>query len=289
MADDQHWTTAITEIKPNEVRLRGYRIDELMGRVSFAEAVYLALTGELPAPGVSRLLDAMLVSSIDHGATPPSALAARTAASTGAPLNAAVAAGVLSINRHHGGAIEDCMGVINEAFKLAEENNLDIELAAAGLVALYRREKKRMAGFGHRVHTADPRTARLFALAEEVGVAGRGVAMLRALEAALVADTGRKLPINVDGAIAALLIDLGVPSALANAFFIMARVPGLVAHVYEEQTRQRPMRAIDPTDHEYDGPAARSLPEESMNRGKTPIHANITSIRVYSRYSRFLI
>lgn len=260
MPEDLRWTTAITEIKPNEVRLRGYRIDELMGRVTFAGAIYLALLGELPAPGVSRLLDAMLVSSIDHGATPPSALAARTAASTGAPLNAAVAAGVLSINRHHGGAIEDCMGVIHEAYRLAEENDLNTDLAAAGLVALYRKEKRRMAGFGHRIHTADPRAARLFALAEEVGVAGRGVAMLRALEAALEAASGRRLPINVDGAIAALLIDLGVPPALANAFFIMARVPGLVAHVYEEQTRERPMRAIHPTEHDYDGPAARELP-----------------------------
>ncbi|MCZ7542036.1 MAG: citryl-CoA lyase [Anaerolineae bacterium] len=261
MADDQHWTTAITEIKPNEVRLRGYRIDELMARVSFADAIFLALMGELPAPGVSRLLDAMLVASIDHGATPPSALAARTAASTGAPLNAAVAAGVLSINRHHGGAIEDCMGVINEAYALAEANDLSLEVAAAGLVALYRKDKKRMAGFGHRVHTADPRTARLFALAEEAGVAGRGMAMLRALEAALAADTGRRLPINVDGAIAAVLFDLGVPPALANAFFIMARVPGLVAHVHEEQTRERPMRRIHPSDHVYDGPAARELPD----------------------------
>src|SRR5690606_30889262 len=101
-----------------------------------------------------------------------------------------------------------------------------------------------------------PRTARLFALAEEAGVAGRGMAMLRALEAALAADTGRRLPINVDGAIAAVLFDLGVPPALANAFFIMARVPGLVAHVHEEQTRERPMRRIHPSDHAYDGPAA---------------------------------
>ena len=260
-ASDLHWTSAISEVRPNEVRLRGYRIDELMGRVTFAEAVYLTLVGELPAPGVSRLLDAMLVSSIDHGATPPSALAARTAASTGAPLNAAVAAGVLSINRHHGGAIEDCMHMIHEVLALAETNKLGIEDAARELAAQYRESRRRMAGFGHRIHTADPRTARLFALAEEVGAARAGVTALRALEAALEAETGRRLPINVDGAIAGLLVDLGVPAALANAFFIMARVPGLVAHVYEEQTRERPMRRIHPSDHVYDGPAARSLPE----------------------------
>jgi citrate synthase len=258
-----HWTTGITQVQPNELRLRGYRIDELMGRVTFAEAVYLALVGDLPPPGVSRLLNAMLVSSIDHGATPPSALAARTAASTGAPLNAAIAAGVLSINRHHGGAIENCMHAIHEALALADEPGVSIEDAAAELVAAYRAEKKRMAGLGHRVHTADPRAARLFELAEAVGVAGDGVAMLLALEKALKEATGRALPINVDGAIAALLVDLDVPAELANAFFIMARVPGLVAHAHEEQSRMRPMRRIHPTDHAYDGPPARDLPGEA--------------------------
>ncbi len=107
--DDLHWKTAITKIAPNEIRLRGYRIDELMGTISFSQAIYLALTGKFPSPQVGRVLDAIFVASIDHGATPPSALAARTSASTGAPFNAAIAAGLLSINQHHGGAVEDCM------------------------------------------------------------------------------------------------------------------------------------------------------------------------------------
>lgn len=258
---DMHWTSAITHVQPNELRLRGYRIDELMGRISFAAGIYLALAGELPSPGVEHLLDAMLLSSIDHGATPPSALAARTAASTGAPLNAAVAAGVLSINRHHGGAVEDCMKVIQEALALGDERSLELGEAAAELVSQYRAEKKRIAGLGHRIHTDDPRAARLFALAGECEVSGKGVAMLQALATALSTATGRHFPINVDGAIAAVLVDLNFSPDLANAFFIMARVPGLVAHVHEEQTRERPMRRIHPTDHEYDGPAPRSLPE----------------------------
>ncbi len=90
--DDLHWTTAITRISPNEIRLRGYRIDELMGEITFSQAIYLALTGNLPTEPVGRLLDAIFVSSIDHGASPPSALAARTSASTGAPFNAAISA-----------------------------------------------------------------------------------------------------------------------------------------------------------------------------------------------------
>ena len=119
--------------------------------------------------------------------------------------------------------------------------------------------KERIAGLGHRIHTDDPRTAKLFALAKELKVAGDGVAMLEALQSALAAS-GKTLPINVDGAIAALLVDLHIPPDLANAFFFMARVPGLVAHVFEEQTRERPMRRIHPTEHSYDGPEPRSLP-----------------------------
>src|SRR6266700_3029918 len=102
------WSTAVTRVEPNRVAVRGYDIADLMGRVSFGAAVHLILTGELPAPSIARLMDAVLVASIDHGATPPSALAARTVASTGASLSASVAAGIMSINRHHGGAIEDC-------------------------------------------------------------------------------------------------------------------------------------------------------------------------------------
>jgi citrate synthase len=255
------WKTAITQVRPNEVRLRGYRIDELMGNVTFGQAIFLALKGELPPPGTAKLIEAMLVSSIDHGATPPSALAARTAASTGASLNAALAAGILSINRFHGGAIYDCMGILQSGIDRAMETGKSLEAIAGEMVDEYRASNRRMAGLGHRIHTADPRTARLFSLAEEAQVAGRGVAMIRALQQAFEA-TGKRLPINVDGAIAALLIDLHMPHDLANAFFIMARVPGLVAQVSEELARERPMRAIHPTDHEYDGPDPRELPPD---------------------------
>lgn len=252
------WKTAITQIKPNEVRLRGYRIDELMGAVTFAQAIYLALRGELPSPAVGRMIDAMLVSSIDHGVTPPSTQAARLTASTGAPLNAAVATGVLSINKHHGGAIDDCMGTLQTVIQRSADTGYALAEVAFVIVNEFKAAKKKIAGFGHRVHTNDPRTVKLLALAGELGIAGKGVAAVRALEAAFAAS-GKPLPVNVDGAIAALLIDLDLPPELANAFFIMARVPGLIAQVHEEQTRQPPMRQIDPRESEYDGPEARAL------------------------------
>jgi citrate synthase len=255
---DLSWKTSITEIKPNEVRLRGYRIDELMGSISFAEAVYLALKGELPSADVARMMNAILVSSIDHGASPPSALAARTVASTGAPLNAAVAAGILSINRHHGGAIQGCMKILESGIDRVNQSGDTVDKIAADLVAEHKASRKRIAGLGHRIHTNDPRTTKLFQLAQELGISGEGVQMIIAIQSSL-ADSGKALPINVDGAIAAVLLDLDIPSELANAIFFIARVPGLILQAHEEQTRERPMRRIHPTEISYDGPAPRSL------------------------------
>jgi citrate synthase len=256
--NDLDWKTSITDVKPNEIRLRGYRIDELMGQVTFSQAVYLALKGVLPSPEVAKLLDAMFVSSIDHGATTPSALAARTSASTGAPLNAAIGAGILSINRFHGAAISDGMNILLDGIQRAEEQNKTLDEVAAELIAEYSAEKKRIGGLGHRVHTDDPRTAKLFSLAKELGIAGKGVEMIQAFHNQFQ-SMGKSLPINVDGAIAAILVDLEIPPDIGNAFFIMARIPGLVAQIFEEQTRERPMRRIHPTDVSYDGPGPRSL------------------------------
>ncbi len=254
---EERWKTAITSVEPNKIMIRGYPVDQLMGNVSYAQGVYLLLRGELPSEGDARLLEAILVSSLDHGATPPSVLAALTVASTGAELNACLASGILSISRWHGGAVEECMKTIRTA--LDKKTGKTTEEAAAELVGEYRSAKKRMSGFGHRLHTDDPRTARLIELAKEVGRYGDAMEMALALEKSLEQASGRKLPLNVDGAIAAVLTEMGFSSTIGNAFFTISRLPGLVAHIQEEWQRQKPMRKIHPTAHEYDGPAEREL------------------------------
>jgi citrate synthase len=254
----QSWSTAITDVHPNSVRLRGYPIDQLMGRISYAQAVYLALRGELPGEATGRLIDAMLVSSVDHGVTPPSVLTALTVASTGADLSACVASGVLAISRWHGGAIEACMHSLQAAVEMQRHTGRSVEDVAAETVREAREKKQRISGFGHRLHTRDPRTVRLFELASEAGRDGDYVKMSLAIEA-VFEQSGKQLPLNVDGAMAAVLCELEFDPQLANAFFIMARVPGIVAHVYEERTRQRPMRRIDTNASTYDGPLPRDL------------------------------
>lgn len=254
-----HWKTAITAIQPNKISVRGYPIDKLMGKITFSQAIYLILKGELPSPEVGKLIDAMLVSSIDHGASPPSALSARTVASTGAELNSAIAAGVLSISRFHGGAIEEAMKLFLEIARRMEEKKHGEKEIVAEILKEMKEKKKRVSGFGHRIHTQDPRTKRLFALAEEAGMAKKFIPIARTVEGGLKNSLGKALPINVDGAIAAVLCELEIPLEIGNAFFIMARVPGLVAHIHEEKTRMKPMRKIHPQDFEYDGPPEKEL------------------------------
>lgn len=261
---DGQWKTNITLIEPNRILIRGYALDEMMGRLTFGEAIYLLLTGELPSPSIGRLVEAMLVSFIDHGATPPSTLAARNAATTGASLRGAVAAGVLGFGRHHGGDILACRQVLDDGLALAR-TGVSIAEAAASLVArLIEAHEIPPPGFGHRFHTRDPRAARLLQLAHELEVDHEYSQLIRALEHALgrhPALAGRSLPVNVDGAIAAICGDLGLSPEVADALLIISRVPGLAAHALEEQRREDPMRAINPSAHAYDGPSERRLPE----------------------------
>jgi citrate synthase len=256
---NEQWPTAITEIEPDSVRVRGYDIAELMGRVSFGQAVYLILRGELPDEPTGKLMEAIIVSSIDHGATPPSAMAARTLASTGASLSAAVGAGLMSINDHHGGAITKCAVQLGQISDRASADHSSLEEATKSQLADWKSAGVRMSGFGHRIHKNDPRTARLFELAREAGAFGDHCQTAAAVEAVFAAS-GKSLPINVDGAIGAVLADLGFEPAVMNGMFMIARTPGLVAHVREEQVRMKPMRKVMPGQHKYDGPEARRLP-----------------------------
>jgi len=262
-AQTEHWHSALTEIAPNTILIRGYPVDEMMGRLGFAEAVYLLLMGELPTPAIGRMLNAVLVSSLDHGVMPPSTLAARNVATSGAPLKDCVAAGILAFGPHHGGDIESCMRFLDAGLTLVRGGQ-SMQQAAETIVAEYVQSGEAPPGFGHRLHTRDPRAARLFQMALELELEGEHVRLIRTVERTLedhAGRSGRPIPVNVDGAIAAISADLGFAYELGNAIFLISRLPGLIAHAHEERTRQSPMRQIDPKDQAYDGSGVRRLPE----------------------------
>ena len=252
----EKWVTKITKIGKGEIRMRGYDIKEIMEKLSFGGAVFLLLKGELPTEAEARMMEAILTSSIDHGVTPPSSFASRLVISGGNPLNAAVAGGVLTIGDSHGGAIEQCARILQQWAKKEGE----VKSLGESLVEDFVSKKKRIPGFGHRLHQTDPRTVKLFEIAQKLKFSGRHMDLAKAVESELEKQMSKRLPINVDGAIGAVISDMGFDWRLGKGFFIISRVPGLIAHAYEEWTTQRPMRRMGELDYEYGGAEEKKIP-----------------------------
>jgi citrate synthase len=250
------WKTAIVDVGPDHIRVKGHDVLGLMQTATFTDLIFLLHHDRLPSKGERRLLDAILVGVADHGAGAPSCAAARLAASGNRQsAAAAVAAGVLTIGDEHGGAGSGCMDLIAEGLVRVRAGE-SMTAAAGALVDEARAAGQRLPGFGHRVHsTIDPRVAVLFGLAEESALLGDGVRFARALEDA-VRERIKPIPLNIDGALAAILVDLGFPPLVGKLLFIVGRVAGLSAEVLEECTREKPMRIKIPV--QYDGVAART-------------------------------
>jgi citrate synthase len=251
------WRTSIVDARDGHIRLRGYDVPALMTGRTFTDTIFLLHQSRLPSPAERALLDAVLTGVADHGSGAPSCATARLAISGNRQsISAAVAAGLLAVGDDHGGAGLGCMELIAEGVALMKTEGLSIADAAARVVAQARQAKRRLPGFGHRVHSTDPRTAILFGLAEQGGIAGDGVAFVNALEQA-IASAVKPLPINIDGALAAVLHDMGFAPEFGRFVFLIGRVAGLTAEVAEELAREKPMRIRVPV--EYDGVAPRDL------------------------------
>ena len=223
-----------------------------MRQSTFTDLIFLLHRDRLPSPGERRLMDAILIGVADHGAGAPSCAAARLAASGNRQSPAAaIAAGVLTIGDEHGGAGSGCMELIIAGLEEARRDGLSLDAVADRNVTDAMTAKARLPGFGHRVHsTIDPRVDVLFTLAQDVGLAGDGIRLARALEIA-IARRIKPIPLNIDGALAAVLTDLGLPPMFGKLIFIVGRVAGLSAEVLEEYLREKPMRIKIPV--EYDG------------------------------------
>ena len=246
------WKTSISQVKPNEILVRGYPIEQLTRQRSFGDIVFLLLTGELPKGNEGKLVEAILVSCCEHSLASPSVDAVRFVASSGVPLQTAVAAGVSAVGDAHGGAIEPCARLLQDAVK--DQKNVE------SIFLQLKQEGRRLPGFGHPVHTRDPRTIVLLALAEEMKLSGVHTKLAREFEEQTLKSLGRRLPINVDGAIAALMCDLGIDPALGKAFFIIGRSVGYVAHAHEQMTKEKPVKMAQHSEISYTGPAQRNVP-----------------------------
>ncbi len=234
-------TTSIATTTADDIFVRDKSLcGELIGKLTFTEMTYFQVLGRLPTPAQTAILDACLVTLMEHGLT-PSAIATRLVY-TSAPeaMQASIAAGLLGVGSLFVGTVEGAAaliarilaagdGAIAEARRIAEE---------------HRAARRPVPGFGHPVHKPDdPRPSRLFAVAEAHGVAGEHIAAIRALSTTVDEVYGRHITINATGAVAACLGDAGVPAEIMRGFAVLARCAGLVGHVHEEQHKSA-MRAM---------------------------------------------
>jgi len=265
------WETDIVDIAPGSIRIRGYAIEELIGRISFPAMIWLVLRGELPSKAEVDLFGAVLVSAVDHGPQAPSIAVARMAATCGVGLNGAIASGVNTLGDVHGGVGQQCMELLQDVDARhvtgTEENN-----AAAEAIASYReRCGEFIPGFGHRFHPVDPRAVRLTELLRDAAragvVSGRYLEAGEAVQKELSRGRAKTLPMNVDGIIAVALLELGFPCELGRGVFILSRSVGICAHAFEQSRQGERIKGPVPpaAGFRYRGVGPRSLPGEVKN------------------------
>ena len=260
------WQTEIIDVRPGEIALRGYPIQELIGTVGFVDTIWLMLRGELPSSAQAALFEAALVASVDHGPQAPSIAIARMATTCGVPVNGAMASAINVLDDVHGGAGQQCMELFRE-IDAQPARDADLVDAASAVIARRREAGEKMVpGFGHRFHPVDPRTAPLLALvAKAVGanvVTGRYAAIGNAVEKALGAIKKRHIPMNIDGVTAVVFCELGFEPELGRGLFVLSRSVGILAHAWEQKQRGGRIMGPMPRDipFRYSGPALRDVP-----------------------------
>ena len=260
------WRTSIIEMSPGVIRYRGYPIEELIGRVSFAQMIWLMTRGELPTEGQGRLLDAALMSAVDHGPQAPSIAIARMAATCGVGLNNAMASAVNVLGDVHGGAGEQAVEMYRSIAARLDAGAALGDAVREGLDETVATNGKFVSGFGHRFHPVDPRAPRLLELVDAAArdghVTGRFAAIARAVEDALATRKGgRRIPMNIDGATAVIYAELGFPAPLARGLFCLSRSVGILAHAWEQGQQGGRNKGPIPRDYlwTYDGPPQRPV------------------------------
>jgi citrate synthase len=208
-------------------------VDELMGNYSFTEMLYFLITDRFPSPAETRILDACLVTLMEHGFTPSALVTRLIQDSVPDQVQVAMASGLLAVGSVFVGTMEGCARILKRGI---DEERGDLDAYCRRIVAEHRAAKQALPGFGHPFHKPDdPRPLRLFAIAEEAGVKGDYVALLKRLGAALDAAAGKHLTINATGAIGALLLEIGIPPEIMRGIAVVSRCGGLTGHVLEEQ------------------------------------------------------
>lgn len=229
--------TSISTSDAESIRVRGLDLcGEVIGKIDFTSYFWLLVTGTAPSEQQRFFADAVLTAIAEHGLVPSVVAARMTYAAAPEAFQGAVAAGLSGCGTVVLGSAEVAGQFLADLVAAAGEGD-PMEAAAARLME-HKQAKRAVPGFGHPLHAdGDPRARRLLALADEKGVSGRHIGMLRAVKAALPSALGRDLPINVNGAIPAVMLDVGFPLAALKGISLLARTASLIAHLREEAER----------------------------------------------------
>lgn len=253
--------SAISTSTADVITVRGLDLcADLIGKVDFTDYFYFLVMGQMPNEQQRFFLNAVLVAIAEHGLVPSVQAARMTLAAAPEAWQGAVSAGLLGCGSVVLGSSEIAGKFLAAVLERRAQDGLDIDQAARRTIEDAAAEKRKIPGIGHSLHaTGDPRANLLLKLADERGVSGAHIAALRAVSRQAQLVMGRDLPVNVSGAIPAVMLDVGFPLSALKGVPILARTASLIGHLYEET--QRPIgfvlsyaasKAID-----YDGPAAR--------------------------------
>jgi citrate synthase len=258
----KEWATKVSRVLDGKVIVRGYSHEQLIGDRSYAEGIFLTLRGEMPTRNEARMVDAMLSSLLDHGFVAASVLAARYCASGNPQLIPATAAGLLTagsntISPQHGAQF------LQEAWALHEREGLSIEETAKRVVAEVRASKRRVPGYGHPTHKGeDFRAVKLWQIAAQCGFVGERTVLYQAIHSEFVRVTGKTgICINVDGALACIMLEMGFRPLQMVSVAVLAVMPGILAHVIEEIEEGKALRIVRDEDQDYLGTPERPLPK----------------------------
>ncbi|MET3518891.1 citryl-CoA lyase [Mesorhizobium abyssinicae] len=260
------WRTGIIEMSPGVIRLRGYEIQDLIGRVSFPAMIWLMLRGELPSEDQAALLGIALGAAVDHGPQAPSIAIARMAATCGVGINNAMASAINVLGDVHGGAGEQALSFYGDIAAAIDQGTTLADAVAARLDRFFAEDRGYVPGLGHRFHPVDPRAPRLIELTRDFAargvVGGRFADIAEAIEAEVARRKGKRIPLNIDGATAVIYGELGFPPPLTRGLFVLSRSVGVLAHAWEQS--QETERNKGPLPREwlwaYTGTPARPFP-----------------------------
>lgn len=235
--------TSISKMSVDDHIIRGKKLSNMIAEGNFSDAAYLLLTGRKPTDIESKLFEKLLIACVDHGMGTASALSARFVASAGNSLNASVAAGVLALGDLHGGAAEMAMKQIKEA----EEYSSVDEFVGSLLL-----KKEKIYGFGHRIYKQqDPRVVQILNILSEQKFSSVHVETVIEMERQIALQKGKKIPLNIDGLVAAIFLQFGFTPEMARGAFIIARIPGLIAQAIEENEQHDGPRRLDEEEITY--------------------------------------